>query len=282
MPYEWAPDIYEYTDYRMFLAAYYKAAKENTRSFSYRYFSRKAGYNSPNFLKLVIEGKRNISSDSIGRFSDALKLNASQKRFFRYLVEFCQAETVEEKNTAFDKVASSRRFRQAKRLERAYFLYLSRWFYVAIRELSARPDFQDDPNWIATQLLPTIKPSEAQQALDALTELGLLVEDEDGRLTRGETSVTTGHEVRSLGIANYHRQMLQRAAESMTLVDQRYRDISALTVCISPEAIAEFKERIHSFRETMLDLGDRDENPLCVYQLNLQFFPLTRAHEDFP
>ncbi len=276
---QWAPDIFEYTDYRMYLGDYYTAAKANTKAFSYRYFSRKAGYSSPNFLKLVIEGKRNVSSDSIDRFAKALKMTAAERRFFRDLVDFCQAETVEEKNKAFDRVAASRRFRKARRLERAFFLYLSRWFYVAIRELAASAEFTTDPVWIAAQLVPPIKPAEAAEALEALLELGLLVEGEDGRITRGETSVTTGHEVRALGVKNYHRQMLQRAAESMKLVPQRYRDVSALTVCISPSAVSEFKERIHAFREGMLDLGDRDDNPTAVYQLNIQFFPLSRVEE---
>jgi uncharacterized protein (TIGR02147 family) len=278
---DWTPDIFEFTDYRMFLGAYYRAAKQNTRSFSYRYFSRKAGYTSPNFLKLVIEGKRNLSAESINKFANALKLKGQEKRFFRNLVEFCQAESVEDKNKAFDKVAASRRFRQARRLEHAYYLYLSRWFYVAVRELAANPKFRNDPQWIAAQLLPKIKPSEAKEAVEALLDLGLLVEDKDGAITRGEATFTTGHEVRSLGIKNYHRQMLQRAAESISLVPQPLRDISALTICISPSAIAEFKERIHSFREGMLDLGDRDEDPESVYQLNIQFFPLSKVQEAF-
>jgi uncharacterized protein (TIGR02147 family) len=277
---DWGPDIFEYTDYRMYLGDYYTAAKANTKAFSYRYFSRKAGYSSPNFLKLVIEGKRNVSSDSIDRFAKALKMTSAERRFFRDLVDFCQAETVEEKNKAFDRVAASRRFRKARRLERAFFLYLSRWFYVAIRELAASPEFTTDPKWIAEQLVPNIKPAQAQEALDALLELGLLVQEEDGRISRGETSVTTGHEVRALGVKNYHRQMLQRAAESMKLVKQKHRDVSALTVCISPSAVEEFKERIHGFREGMLDLGDRDENPTAVYQLNIQFFPLSKVAED--
>ena len=272
---EWKPDIFEYTDYRMYLADYYTAAKANTKAFSYRYFSRKAGYTSPNFLKLVVEGKRNLSQDSVERFGKALRLTAPERRFFADLVEFCQAETADDRNKAFDKVAASRRFRKARRLERAFFLYLSHWYFVAIRELAASPHFQEDPEWIASQLLPPIKPKEAINALEVLLDLGLLTRDDTGRICRGEASVTTGHTVRSLAITNYHRQMLKRASESLELVHGDLRDISALTVCISPASVPEFKERIHAFRESLLDLGDRDDNPVSVYQLNIQFFPLT-------
>ncbi|MBH25154.1 MAG: hypothetical protein CMH57_12015 [Myxococcales bacterium] len=277
---DWKPDIFEYLDYRDYLKDYYDAAKVHNSAFSYRYFSRRAGYSSPNFLKLVMDGQRNLSNDSIDRFAKALKLTGSEHRFFRALVHFDQADTAAKKNQAFEDVAASRRFRKARRLDRAFFDYLSHWYYPAIREMVARADFVEDPDWIASQLLPPIKAAQAEECLEVLLELGLLQRDDDGALHRGEASVTTGHEVRSLAIGNYHRQMMERASESIELVHRDHRDISALTVCISPERIAEFKDRIHAFRETLLDLGDRDDQPTCVYQLNFQFFPLNEVPSD--
>ncbi len=274
---DWAPDIAGFLDYREYLRAYYEAAKANMPAFSYRYFSRKAGFTSPNFLKLVIEGKRNISADSVERFAVALKLSESERRFFGDLVAFNQATSAQEKNKAFERVSASRRFRKARRLEHGYFMYLSRWYYPAIREMVARADFIEDPAWIAGQLLPPIAPRQAQEGLEMLLELGLLSRDECGKLHRGEASVTTGHEVRSLAIVNYHRQMLERASESIELVSREHRDISALTVCIAPERVADFKARIHAFWEVLMELGDSDERPTRVYQLNMQFFPLNQV-----
>jgi uncharacterized protein (TIGR02147 family) len=271
----WKPDIFEYLDFREYLADYYTAAKANNRAFSYRYFSRKAGYASPNFLKLVIQGKRNISNDSVERFSDALKLTHTERTFFGNLVAFNQAESENDKNAAFERVSASRRFRTARRLDHAFFEYFSHWYYPAIREMAGQSDFSEDPAWIASRLLPPIRPKQAVKALELLVELGLLQRDASGRLARGDASVTTGHEVRSLAIRNYHRQMLERAAESMTLVESDRRDISALTVCIAADTIAELKSRIHEFREILLDRCDRDEDATNVYQLNIQLFPLT-------
>lgn len=273
---KWAPDIFEYLDYRRFLADYYTAAKKNNRAFSYRYFARKAGYSSPNFLKLVMDGQRNLSQDSVERFAQVLKLNATESRFFANLVAFNQADGEEEKNEAFERVAASRRFRRARKLDRAFYVYLSRWYYPAVREMVGRSDFVEDPAWIAAQLLPPIQPAQAKACLDMLIDLGLVERGPDGRLRRGEASITTGHEVRSLAIGNYHRQMLQRAAESIELVDSAHRDISALTVTIGTHRVSELKERIHHFREVLLDLCDRDEKPDAVYQMNFQLFPLTQ------
>lgn len=62
---DWTPDIYEYLEYRIFLADAYQAGKENVSAFSYRYLARKAGFSSPNFIKLVMDGERNLSMESV-------------------------------------------------------------------------------------------------------------------------------------------------------------------------------------------------------------------------
>ncbi|MGM0557952.1 MAG: TIGR02147 family protein [Myxococcota bacterium] len=277
---EWAPNIFEYLDYREYLRDYYEAGKKNLSAFSYRYLARLAGFSSPNFFKLVMDGDRNLSSVSVDKFATALKLDREEKRFFEDLVAFNQAESVEEKNEAFEQIAASQRFRRARRIDSSMFEYLSRWYHPVIRELAARDDFRDDPEWVASHLNPSVSVEKVSESLGLLFDMGLLQREEDGSITRGNPSLTTGHEVRSLAIGNYHRQMLERAEESIESIDRSLRDISALTVCIDPENVDDLKERIHAFRETLLDLCDRDENPSAVFQMNFQLFPLSTVEDE--
>lgn len=270
------PSVYEYVDYRRFLADHYKARKRLDKKFSFRFFARRAGLSSSNFLKLVMDGKRNLGATTIDKFVTALRLEPDEATFFADLVAFDQAETVVERNRAFDRVAANRRFRRARRLEGPLFRYLTRWYYPAVRELAGRADFKEDPAWVAKQLTPAITVQQARSALKTLQELGLLVADESGRLVRGETSLTTGHEVRSVVIPAYHRQMIERAADALERVVPDERDMSALTVCIKAATLADLKERIHRFREEMLERCDREEEPEQVYQLCIQLFPLSK------
>ena len=273
--------IYDFLDYRAYLRAYYDAAKRVRPSFSFRLFSKLAGLRSPNFLKLVIDGERNLGPDSIDRFAQALNLEAPEAEFFSDLVAFGQAPTLATKNRAFERIAASRRFRQARRIDGELFAYLSHWYNPAIRELAAREDFQEEPRWIAAQLRPRITPTEAAEAMKLLLSLGLLVRDQKtGRVVRGDPTLTTEHEVRSLGAAAFHRQMLERAAHSLETVPPALRDLAALTVCVSPETAALVKQKIHQFREALAELCDSDPRGSVVYQLNLQWFPLSRSSED--
>ncbi len=270
------PNIFEFIDFRAYLRAYYASEKNRRSSFSYRYFARRAGQASPNFLKLVIDGKRNLGKESISAFATALELDPDEANFFADLVAFNQATTQEEKNRYFSKIAASSNFRKAGRIEGELFEYLSHWHIPVIRELTARKDFRDDPKWIAVQLRPAISVREAAHAMKILLRLGLIRRTDDGRIERGEPSLTTEHEVQSVGVVNYHVEMLNRAMEALNSVAQAERDVSALTVCIKASTVPEIKKRIHAFKEELLALCDADNNPEVVFQIGIQCFPLSK------
>ncbi len=276
------PTVYEYTDYRAFLRDHFAASKRAKPFYSHRYFARHAGFASSNFLKLVMDGQRNVGPSALEGLVKALKLSADDASFFRDLVTLDQAETLADRNRAFDRVAANRRFRAARRLEGPLFEYLRHWYYPAVRELAARADFQADPKWIARRILPPIAAREAKAALATLEQLGLLVADGSGRLVRGEPSLTTGHEVRSVVIPAYHRQMIERAGNAVDAVPPEQRDVSALTVCVREGTLPDLKARIRRFREEMLELCDRETDPERVYQLNIQLFPLSQPAERKP
>lgn len=275
----WKPDIFNYLSFRDFLGDYYTAAKANLPQFSYRYFSRRAGFSSSNFLKLVIDGKRNLGTDSVDKIASAVGLSASEHRFFAHLVAFEQSETPEDRARHLDAITATQRFLEAKPLDGLLFDYLSRWYNVAIRELAARSDFQDDPAWIAAELRPTIREKDAREALEVLLRLGLLERLDDGTLSRGEPTLDAGHEVQAVGVRRFHRQMLERAAEAMDDVPASERDISAMTVCIRADSIGELKQRLRDFREHIMGYCDSQEDTDVVYQINLQLFPLSRSRE---
>jgi uncharacterized protein (TIGR02147 family) len=217
------------------------------------------------------------------RFSQALGLEGAEAEFFADLVSFNQASSLAHKNRAFERISASPGVRGARRIDGDLFAYLSHWYNPAIRELAARSDFNEDPRWIAAELCPRISPAEAAEALKLLFSLGLLVRDPDsGRVLRGEPTLTTEHEVRSLGAAAFHRQMMERAAASLDTVPREKRDLAALTVCISGKTVAEVKQRIHQFRETLTELCDSDAEGSVVYQLNVQWFPLSSNKEEAP
>lgn len=273
---DWRPDLFAYLSYRDYMRDYYTEAKAHTRHMSFRYLSQRAGFKSPNFYKLVMEGARNLSEDGAQRIARALDLDAEERSFFLELVAFDQGERAEQRNAAFERISASQRFRQARQLDHETFEYLSAWYYPTIREMVARDDFQESPEWIAAQLLPPITPKQAARALELLMQLELIVRDESGRLVRQDPTLSTGHEVRALAVGNYHRQMLERAAYAIERVPSRERLLGATTMCIDASSFEEIKLRVNQLRELVMELAEQCDAHERVYQFNIQLFPLSQ------
>lgn len=273
------PDVFTYLDYRAFLRSAYDERKARGRGFSFRAFSRMAGLRSPNYLKLVIDGERNLSEAMAPRFAAALGLSDDAARYFVDLVAFNQARDAQGRNAAYARLSGFRRYRSAHRLELAHAAYHSTWYLPAIRELAARKGFEADPEWIAPRLRPPIPKEDARSGLATLFELGLLVQDARGRVSQGEALVSTGPETAGHHIGNYHRMMMERAAAAIDEVAAPERDVSSLTLCVGAKGLAEIKDRIQKFRRELLELSTRETDPRDVVQINFQLFPLTQSEK---
>ncbi|MBD3242678.1 MAG: TIGR02147 family protein [Chitinivibrionales bacterium] len=78
--------IGEYHDYREYLRDFYHFKKRTNPYYSYRLFSMKAGFKAPNLLKLVMDGKRNLTRQSVVKFAKALRLDELETERFRAMV----------------------------------------------------------------------------------------------------------------------------------------------------------------------------------------------------
>lgn len=273
-------DVFGYLEVRSYLRDVYDHKKEHGRGFSFRAFSRRAGLRSPNHLKRVIDGERVVTAEMAPRYAKALGLDGDAASYFCDLAAFSRARSDPERNAAYTRLANYKEYRLAQTLELAQAAYHANWYIPAIRELANRADFRAEPAWIAKRMLPRITTSEAKGALDVLFELGLLLRTDEGRVVQGEPVLTTGAETRGLHIRNYHRAMMERAAESMALVPAPQRDISSLTFCVDDEGLRRVKERVQQFRKELIAILSDETDGDRVVQLNFQLFPLSSGQED--
>ena len=274
------PQTFHYDDYRVFLTELIGYLRKTTRGFSFRKFSRKAGYQSPNFLKLVVEGQRNISEESIGRFAKAFDLNASEERDFGHLVRFNQSKTDVERNKNYRMLKRNRPGPGAELQADQYDIY-SKWYTLPIRELSTIPGFQEDPNWIADQFIDPITPHEAKRALELLQKVGLLVRNTSGILKAATAKLRTSKQV-PLAVRNFHRAMLDHAKRSLDGLSTDTRHVSSLTQALTRQQYEEVCERIDTFREELLQIMEdvpKESDDASVYFVGFEVVPLTQSRK---
>lgn len=272
-------EVYEYIDSRRYLEAHFARMKAQRSGFSYRGFARLANLKSPNYLALVIQGKRNLSEAMAVRFARACGLEGDRAAFFLDLVRFTQASSSGERERAYARMLSFLGYRRVHALETATAQYHAHWYIPAVRELAARSDFKLDPAWIAKTLVPSITKTRAKRALDVLLGLGLLVKDETGRAIRGTTLVSTGEQTHSVHMSRFHREMIDCAISALDEMSAQEREISSVTLCMGEEGLLKLKEATRAFRRKLLALEELEEDPKQVFQVNLQVFPLSRSVE---
>ena len=221
-----------------------------------------------------------MGNQTIEQYAQVLKLKPDEASFFRILVLFNQAKTGSEKQSYAQALINFQEFRRSHPLTESQYNFYAFWYMPVIWELAGVPGFQDDPEWIAKRIIPNITVSQAKKAVAELVLLGLLVKSAQGNLVKSQVNLRTTDEVASSAIAQWHREMMKRAAESIDLTAREKRDISSITCSMSLPMAKKIKEKVQKFRKELMEMASQDPSPTMVYQLNFQLFPQADVEDE--
>jgi uncharacterized protein (TIGR02147 family) len=269
------PDIYTFFNYREYLSALFIYHKAISPVFSHRYIVGKAGFKSPNSLKNVIDGQRHLSIDGAERFAEAFKIEKKERIYFIAMVKFSSAQSSGEKERCLAELLRLRRSSLAANLKDEQMEMLSNWWHVAIREITALPDFKNSPLWISRVLMPSISHHDAASSLKLLKKLGLIRKTGQG-WELVEKTMQSDPEVSSMYAAKFHREMIKLGIEAISRFSRELREISGTTLRLSRHDVPRVKTLIQNFRHQLLDFAATSQDADQVYQLNFQFFPLVK------
>lgn len=270
------PDPARFSDYREYLRALIAHLKATRPHFSYRWFSRRAGFASPNFLKLVADGDRNLSAASVEKFARGLGLDAEETEVFELLIRLDQATDDAERNRLFARLRRGQS--KARTLETDPYDLYSEWYPVVLRELVERVR-EATPAALASLLRPAISGARARRALAVLERLGLVERVPDG-WRHTERDLGAGARISALAVRNFHRAMLGLAARALDQVPPAERHVSALTVALTRTQYQAVEARIDAFRRELLELLDAEATgPRTIHQIQFIVFPVSEAVE---
>ena len=271
------PDIFHYADYRQYLKDWWSWRKRTSRITSFRAFAMKAT-TSPSLLKDILEGRRRLTADTVVKFTPALGLSEAEASYLALLARFGNARNVSDKNEAFAEMAKIRRKLFLKFLPPDQYALWTGWHHAAIREMVTLEGFEEDPDWIAKHLAPSVTSKQAKDALATLVRTGLLLRDDRAKLRPSEPAVSTEYEVPSQVVRHFNQEMIGLALTAPDRFAPAEREIGGLTLGLSQECYDRIKERIRLFKEEILSMVVEDpRGSELVAQLNLQLFPLVQS-----
>ncbi len=269
------PKPLDYDNFRLYLKALYTHRKACDKKYSYKKLSFDLGFSASSFLHLVITGKRDLSVAAVITILDHSLWSAQEKKYFQHLVQLNQSRSLQEAKQhqlELDKIAGKKR----QLLSPEQYAYYSTWFIPILRELVTLKGFVSNLNWISKKLQPRVDEAEVRKGLVILEKLGM-IRKEKGRWVQNDEDLVTEEEVSSEMIFKFHQEMLKLSAQSLNIpADQR--DVSAMTMSLSPDQFKWLKQRIIDFRyEIQQELQGMKEEPSIVTQVNIQMFPVTKS-----
>lgn len=271
--------IFDYLDYRKFLADFFQHKKSVNKHFSHRLFARKADIKSCGYFSEVVSGTRNLSRNKIAKFALGLELDDREKVYFERLVAFNHAKTHQARQTLYENMVKALPLK-IQHLKQGQMEYFSNWYYVAVRETLSICKVKDDYEALASRLQPRITATQAKSAVRLLEGLGLVERDAEGHWRARHVSLLSRRDESSpLHVRAFQSEMIAKAREALETVPQQHRDISTVTMSISAGGMERLKGAVDEFRKRVREIVQSDQGEDRVAQLNIQVFPLTRIED---
>ena len=267
--------LFDYDDFRKFMQDYFEEQKKMRSVFSHRFFAAKAGFSSSSYCLNVIRGRFNLTPKSIEKISKAMDFEPLQKEYFEALVQYNQAQQVDERDQAWKQILQIRKqieFTHITTREQAYF---SKWYYPVIRELAADTQWHGDYRVLARSLTPQITTEEARDAVKNLLEWGLLRKLDDGRYVQ-TSQMLDAAEIPPIALRQIRREYIQHAIGAVESMPKDERFAAFTTLAMSESSYNYAVEVLEEARKKIISRASNDTNVERVYEMMLVAFPMSK------
>lgn len=246
------PEIARYTCYRAYLYDFFNYKKSLRSGFSYRQFASLVGLKSPNYLQLVIQGKRNLTETTGERLAEALKLKRNEIRYFVALINLENAVTPEEKQKAERNVFAANKTLISRVLPEEQQEVLTHWYHLLVRELVFLKDFEPSGAYIAKKLKNIITPEQAEDSFKLLLRTGYVTMT-NGQYRATDPILDTGLEVFThTFMQQIHAKMLKTWAAKIDQLGYREQELGVLNIPLPKSKIPELQEKIRRFQDEVI------------------------------
>lgn len=273
------PNIFAYVDFRKYLIDWqYEAQQVNPEMTRSKICELLGLPNSRSYFRDVAEGKI-VSPIFVGRFLTVLQLNKQETQYFKTLVKYDQSTEPDEKELYLEQLIALNQTPKLV-LDKSTFEYFRHWYYPAILNLLEIVDFKDNYNDLARELIPSVTPKEAQQAIATLKTLNLIKKNEKGFWKQSQKTLATNELLQDSLILQYQDQCLSLARTALFRKEKAPKRIYTSTLNISETAYKRIEKYLDKFRAEVRSVAHKDEEKADrVYQLNMELFPLARLQK---
>ncbi len=269
------PNIQNYHDYLEFLKDWTEYLKLQDDGFSLRKLAKQAGIAS-GYLPMCFSRQRRLSLKFYEKIKPFLKLSVKEKRFLDLLRIIAESEIPDERVQALTDLQKQTDYKLSHHSELEAHQYLSRWYYVAIRELVNLSDFKNDPAWIQDRLRGRISQKEISEGIQFLIKYGFIIMSPSGKFKVAKKQLSCHEGVYKISLGEFHRQMLDIAKNSIDEVSRDERLLLGHTVTLSKDQYDKVQAILRDAVNKIETVDISSQLETEVYQIELAAFPITK------
>ena len=269
------PEIYRYHDYRIFLKDWLVYLKTSQPGFSMRKLAQQAGI-ATGYLPMMITGSRKISHKAFSKVAPFLKLSKSERSFLDLLITLGTSDSQHARLESLNRMKQFKEYKKLNPRETEVYQYLSHWYYVAIREMTALPGFQADPQWIQSQLNYKISLKDAKEALAFLIQNKYIKIGLNESVQPPEKNLDCIGGVYRIALTQFHQEMFSLASQSIEATPSDQRNILGHTFALDAKNFEKASTLIENTLKQLQELS-KDSQGDTVYHAQLAVFPLTSS-----
>lgn len=281
-----APDLSQYMDFRRFLNDFFlfkrKSTEKDLRPYSFAMFSAAADIKSPNYLKMIIEGKRNLSPEMISKFAKAMGLLKDQADEFRLLVLYGQSTEPAKRNMYLKSLNEYRVKSQLKSgaIDQKTWDKIPSWIAWVLYSMIDMEGVSFKVQHLREILRNKASEHEIQEAIESLVQAGEVTMDPvTGELKKARNLMDSADDVPVALVRKLQAQLMYLGLESLFLDAPTEREFGAATLSLTKSEFEDLKFKLRQLRKAaQKDISVKRMNSKGerVYQLNIQLFPVTK------
>ncbi len=272
--------IFHYESASQFLRESWEQKKETNPSFSIRAWAKSLEMSSHSALHKILNGKRSVPRKYIRSFSKSLSLSTREVIYFETLVNLEKAKTLEEKESCHERLKVLYPKTPLKAVEIEAYKCLKDPLHFIILEMTEIKNFELNSRWIKKHLRFKATIKQIEKAIERLLQLELLKE-ENGVYRKVYSNLTSTHDIDDQSAKYYHKQISELAAEQVFIQAPLEREFNAFCMNMRKEDLKKAKQLIREFADNFIqEIEAPYQEGDDTYQLNLQFFNLTKISKE--
>ncbi len=236
---------------------------------------------SPNYMRLIVEGKRNLTTEHIEPVVSACKLSEDEAKYFATLVHFNQAKDAVEREMYWKELLRVSPKEGVNRLRHEDMTVLQRWYILVLKELLSLRDFELTPAWFGARFSHGIPYSEIEEGYRFLESKGFIKREKGRPVASGKAVFSEGKGFSEL-VKEFHNQMLDIAKKMLFKTKPAYREYLDTILSVRLKDLPELKKELQRVQEKFLSYAAKVDDADQVYELSIQLYPLTELNSADP